>query len=226
MTRKLLSSALFAGLAGGIAATVLQLFFVVPLLLEGELYEFGARVHFSASGSPQSVAEAPSVWLEPMRHIGTFGMNLVTFAGFAFVMVAGFALAERQGKRIDARSGAIWGICGFLAVQLAPAFGLPPELPGTIAADLASRQTWWLGTVGATLVGLGLLGYARAPVLLGLGVLLIAAPQLIGAPRLDTYFGVAAPELAAHFVTRALGTAAVAWAILGAVAGAIWSASD
>jgi predicted cobalt transporter CbtA len=75
-------------------------------------------------------------------------------------------------------------------------------------------------------VGLGLLGYARAPVLLGLGVLLIATPHLIGAPRLDTYFGVAAPELAAHFVTRALGTAAVAWAILGAVAGAIWSASD
>ena len=38
------------------------------------------------------------------------------------------------------RTALIWGICGFIAVSLAPAFSLPPELPGTAAAALGARQ--------------------------------------------------------------------------------------
>ena len=120
MFRHLLTSALFAGLAAGLLATILQLAFVVPLIFEGELYETGARLHFSATGSPQSPVGHPSIWVEPARHIGTFAMNLVTWSGFAFILIAGFALAERTGSRIDARTGAIWGLCGFIAIQLAP----------------------------------------------------------------------------------------------------------
>jgi cobalt transporter subunit CbtA len=224
MTRHLLTGALFAGLAAGLLATLLQLTFVVPLLLQGEAFESGLQIHFSATGSPQSEVTHPDIWAEMSRNTGTLAMNLVTYTGFALLMVAGFALAERSGAaRIDARRGAIWGLGAFVAVQLAPAFGLPPELPGTIGAEVGPRQIWWLGCVAATLAGLAAFAYGRGAVVMGAGVLLIAAPHLIGAPTIDTYFGVAPPELASLFVARSLGVAAMSWVLLGVIAGALWS---
>ncbi len=55
MNQKLLTSAVFAGVAAGLIAALLQFVFVIPALLEGELFETGARVHwhlryFSQSG--------------------------------------------------------------------------------------------------------------------------------------------------------------------------------
>ena len=54
MPMKLLTSAVFAGVAAGLIAALLQFTFVAPSLLEGELYESGAKVHFALDGSPQS----------------------------------------------------------------------------------------------------------------------------------------------------------------------------
>ena len=54
MTRNLLASAVFAGVAAGLLAALVQFVFVIPTLLEGELYETGARVHFAENGTPQS----------------------------------------------------------------------------------------------------------------------------------------------------------------------------
>ncbi len=226
MTKHLLASALFAGLCAGVVATVLQFFFVLPVLLEGELFETGARVHFSATGSPQSEAGFPTIWTEPMRHLGTFGFNIITYCGFAMFMVAGFALARRAGHRVDARAGLLWGLAGFAAVHLAPAIGLPPELPGTIASEVDVRQIWWTGCVAATIAGLALLGYGKAWWVWLAGVALILAPHVIGAPRLDTYFGVGPAELGAMFAARSLAVAAVVWAVLGAVAGKFWAEMD
>lgn len=223
MLRHLLTSALLAGLAAGLAATVLQLAFVVPLILEGELYESGGLLHFSATGSPQSPVTRPDIWAEPARHIGTFAMNLVTWSGFAFILVAAFGMAERVGAKISAQSGAVWGLSGFVAVQLAPAMGLPPELPGAIGADIVTRQLWWMATVAASIGGLGLFAFGRGAVAVGAGALLLLAPHVVGAPELDTYFGVAPAELSAHYVARSLAIGAAVWAILGTVAGAVWS---
>ena len=150
-------------------------------------------------------------------------MNLVTWSGFAFILIAGFAMAERAGSRIDTKSGAIWGLCGFIAIQLAPAAGLPPELPGSVGADLATRQLWWMGTVAATIGGLGLFAFGRGAVAYGIAALLVILPHAIGAPELDTYYGVAPAELSAHYAARALAVGAASWAILGTVAGAVWS---
>ncbi|MBL4811838.1 MAG: CbtA family protein [Rhodobacteraceae bacterium] len=222
MTKHLMTCALFAGLAAGALAVLLQLTFITPLLFEGELFETGARVHF-ANGVAESPAGAPPVWGEISRHLGTFGMNLISYTGFAFLLVAGFALAERSGHEVTARKGAIWGLAGFIAVNLAPAFGLPPELPGTIAAELGARQTWWVGCVLATIAGLAALGFGRSPVIIAAGMVLIALPQIIGAPHIGTYFGVAPPELASHFVTRSLGVAAMSWTLLGTIAGGLWA---
>ncbi len=226
MFKTMLTSAVFAGAAAGLIAALLQLWLVTPLLLEGELYESGARIHFATDGSTQSAAgDAPTIWQEPARHLMSLGFNMVTFTAFGLFMVAGFALSERAGHVLSARKGLIWGLAAFLAIQLAPAMGLPPELPGTVAAEVEQRQLWWLLTVIATLCGLGLIAFG--PLIAGLaGAGLIAAPHIWGAPHLDTYFGVAAPELAAHFATASLGVSAIAWACLGLIAASIWTQSQ
>lgn len=226
MFKIMLTSAVFAGVAAGILAAILQLWMVTPLLLEGELYESGARIHFASDGSTQSDAgEAPSIWTEPGRHLMTMGFNIVSFTAFALFLVAGFALSERAGHLISARTGLIWGLAGFIAVQLAPAMGMPPELPGTIAAEVELRQIWWLATVSATAIGLGLIAFGSLNLAL-FGAVLIGLPHIWGAPQLDTYFGVAAPELAAHFATASLGVSAIAWALLGLIAATLWTQSQ
>lgn len=215
MTRHLLTSALFAGLAAGLIAAALQFAFVIPLVLEGELYETGARVHFPIDGSPQSPAGAPGLGTDWSRHIMTVTFDVVTYTGYALILVALMALASRSGYRITPRQGLIWGLAGFLSVQLAPALGLPPELPGTIAPEVAPRQIWWAATILATAAGLGLIAFGRGLVPVLVGIVLILAPQIVGAPHLDTYFGVAPPELASQFVTLSLGAAAAGWTLLG-----------
>ena len=70
----------------------------------------------------------------------TFLANIVTGVGFALVLTACFALSKR---RINGRTGVLWGLGAFAIVSLAPALGLPPEVPGARAADLTDRQFWW-----------------------------------------------------------------------------------
>lgn len=222
MFKNVLTSAVFAGVAVGFIAAALQFWLVTPLLLEGELYESGARVHFATDASTQSVAGSPPRFEDPMRHAMTVGFNMITFTGFSLLMVVGFALSERGGNTITARQGLVWGLAGFIAMQLAPAIGLAPELPGMVAAEVAARQIWWISTVLATICGLALIAFAPMMGALA-GVALVALPHIVGAPHLDTYFGVAPPELSAHFVTASLGSSAVAWTLLGFFAATLWT---
>ena len=249
MFKRLFAGAVFAGLGAGALAALIELTFVVPLIHEGELYETGALVHFGAAGSQghdhtdvtATPGAVPLTDIEPpapaehdhgaapenplTRAMGTLGFFLVSYTGFALLLIAGFALAERAGHRVTARSGVIWGLCGFFALQLAPAFGLPPELPGGAGAALAARQLWWVGCVLATGGGLALFAFGRTAVTLGAGAVLLAIPHLIGVP-IAAYAGVAPPELSAHFTARVLGAGVVCWALLGTIAGAIWDKGD
>ncbi|MEE9427193.1 MAG: CbtA family protein [Paracoccaceae bacterium] len=226
MTKNLFTSALFAGLAAGLIAALLQFWLVIPLLLEGELYEIGLRAHFAVGhDTPVQSPSGPAGTLtqDISRHAMTLGFNVIAFTAFALIMVAGMAFAQRFGHNITARTGAIWGLAGYTAMHLAPAVGLPPELPGTIAAEVELRQIWFLATVAATALGLGLIAFGKNPVLIIIGIAALAMPHIVGAPQLDTYFGIAPPELASLFVTRSLGVAAVGWVTLGTVAGYFWA---
>jgi cobalt transporter subunit CbtA len=223
MTRRIFASALFAGLAAGAVAFLLHTALVTPVLLEGELYETGALTHF-AGAAAEAAAHADHgtpAGIDASRLAGSFFMSLVIYTGFALLLTAAFAASARLGIAIDARKGLLWGLAGFAAVQLAPALGLPPELPGTPAEDVVLRQTWWVATVAATAAGLALafLGRGWLPVA---GVVLIAAPHLWGAPVLPFHGGTAPPELAGLFVARALVVGAVAWAALGLATGFFW----
>ncbi|MEP3632099.1 MAG: CbtA family protein [Shimia thalassica] len=216
MTKNLVSSAVFAGLIAGLIAALLQFVFVIPLLLEGELYEGGERVHFLVDGMTQSEKGSPALGNDWARHLMTIGFNAVTYTGYGLLLLVAMGVArERTSTQITAKNGLIWGLCGFIAIQLAPAMGLPPELPGTPAAELAPRQMWWFLTIIASVIGLLVIAFGRGVVMLLLGMVILLLPHIIGAPHLDTYFGIAPPELSAEFVTVSMGVAAVGWTLLG-----------
>lgn len=242
MIVKMLTSALFAGSAAGLLAATLHFAFIQQNILLAEQYETGAAVHFAGSPPdaamathsdvPDAVTGATAHDHSTHDHGATpapFTRNALTalFSGvvyiaYALLLTAGFGVAASFGKTIIAREGILWGIAGFAAFQLAPAMGLAPELPGTVAAELFARQIWWTGTAAATATGLAMLGYGRSPASFATALALIAAPHLIGAPELAGFSGVAPPELAATFSARVLGVAFTVWATLGWLAGHIW----
>ena len=224
MFSRILVSALFAGFLAGLIAALLQLVFVQPVLLHAELYESGALNHFgddaAANGAGGAAAAIPGMDLE--RDGLSVLFTALTYTGFAFLLVAAMALAEDRGCRITARQGLIWGVAGFLAFQLAPAFGIPPELPGSAAAEIDARQIWWFGTVGATAAGLALIAFGRGWALPVAAGALLLAPHVIGAPHPDEFFGPAPPELASLFAVRTLGVGLAAWSLLGLLAAYFW----
>jgi cobalt transporter subunit CbtA len=232
MFLKFASSAVLAGIATGLIAAALQLFFVVPVIQEAELYETGALVHFGgASDHTDHVhddAHDHSAATDEdesgfRRHALTFLATVTVYTGYAFVLVAGFGLASRWGHTVSARSGLIWGLAGFLAAHLLPAAGLPPELPGSSAAGLEARQIWWLFAVVTSTAGLAAIGFGRNWIVWGAGAALLLLPHLVGAPHPHGLSGVSPPELAAQFAGRALAVGAAAWSILGLTAGYFWN---
>ena len=225
MLKRLFAGALFAGLAAGLVATALQVSSMVPIILEAELYETGARVHFGETDIGETAGDEALYDFVNRRNILTFGMNLVTYVGWGLLMVVGFAIAERAGHRTGWRTGLLWGAAGFAAVAVAPGAGLPPELPGAAAADLGARQLWWIGTVIATAAGTALIAFGGRPAHVVAALVLILLPHLIGAPQPLEYAGVVPPEMAGHFAARSIAVNAAVWLVLGALAGLIWSRS-
>lgn len=234
MTRKMLTSALVAGVVAWLLAAVLQYVFVQQYILVAEEYENGTLVHFGSAAPPPVEAATAQGETRAGHNMasgsGSFSRNLWTavffslvYVGYALVMVAGFGLAQVYGKPVTAREGVLWGVGGFVAFVLAPAMGLAPGLPGTLAAEIGARQAWWLGTAFSAAVALGLLGYGRGPLAILAAVVLLAAPHVIGAPQLDSYNGTSPPEVAAAFSTRVIGVAFIVWAVMGWVAGSVWA---
>lgn len=244
MFRRIFAAALGAGIGVGVLIAALQHVTLVPLILEAEKYENGTlttkqHVH-SALPSPIGDAvvavlvgpalaheghDAASLVAEdsPWRPVFTWIATTLTSVGYALLLVGAFAVS---GRAVDAREGLLWGLAGFAAFALAPAFGLPPELPGSVAADLLSRQIWWIATMAATVAALGLMIFVRAAWTIPVGIALIIAPHLVGAPQPPDGAGLVPPELAAEFASRSLGVNAVFWTLLGLAGGALFARFD
>jgi cobalt transporter subunit CbtA len=233
MLKKMLTSALFAGIAAGAVASVLHLTMLVPMIIEAEQYETGALTHFTAAPDNTTTIATPteagdtSLWHRDTnalhRNTMTFGAEMVAYTGFALLMVALFAVAEKYGQQINARRGMLWGLAGLLAFQIAPAAGLPAETPGIPAADLAARQIWWASTVLATGTGIALIAFGRNWLLPLVGIGLILLPQIIGAPHLTELSGVVPPSVASLFAGRSIAVAAASWTTLGLLCGYFWN---
>src|SRR6266404_5726463 len=182
MLRRILLTGLIAGTAAGLFAAGLQHIRLIPLISAAEVYEAAGPHADHQHGQPQSTAAEwqPAPGLERTGY--TVLADVLAGIGFALLLAGGVALARLRGYPIDARRGLIWGAAGFLVFALAPAIGLPPELPGMQAAGLMARQEWWLSTAAATALGLGLVVFARPVVLRISGAVLVLAPHLVGAP--------------------------------------------
>jgi len=140
MYSRLLISALFAGACAGCIAGLLQLGFVQPVLLHAELYEGGDLVHFGTENVLTAHPDLPG--FDAMRDGLSLAFTMLTYTGYALIMLALMAIAEDRGAVIDGRTGLIWGVAGFITFHLAPGFSLAPEVPGVAAADVAVRQVW------------------------------------------------------------------------------------
>ncbi|UCI33937.1 CbtA family protein [Mesorhizobium sp. B4-1-4] len=246
--RNVVFIAAIAGLVAGVVLACMQAYATVPLILKAEVYEQagGGHHHDHAASAaadtnamspaapagngmssaapgpePAAVAAEDEGWA-PADGFERFGFsvlaNIVTGIGFALVLVA---VSEFAGGIGNWRQGVFWGLAGFAVFTLAPGLGLPPELPAMPAADLIQRQIWWVATVVATAIGLGLIAFRRSLPLTILAVLLIVAPHIVGAPQPDS-FETPIPEGLHHqFVVAVTLTNLVFWLVLGAVVGVI-----
>jgi cobalt transporter subunit CbtA len=233
MNVRILLAAIVAGLIGGVFATGIQALRVTPLILAAEAYEnapVGAENHHAApaatgyengaavsgghSHGEEAVAWAPEDGIE--RTAYTLLSNMLVGVGFALLVTAAIVLTNTE---ISLGAGMLWGLAGFIVFVLAPNLGLPPELPGTAAADLEARQAWWLATVACTAGGLFLLAFNKQAVWLLAGIGLVLAPHIFGAPQPETHESLAPASLAVEFVVASIATAFVYWLFLGGLLG-------
>ena len=150
---------MIAGALAGLLVSGLQAIRVIPLILEAETYEV---VHESLETAPGKATAphhpdtparhhhgegiaATGVWaLEegPERTFLTVLANILTATAFALLLTASYALTGD----VDWRRGILWGLAGFAVFHLAPSLGLPPEVPGSMAAPMSATVTPWVRT--------------------------------------------------------------------------------
>lgn len=230
MIRRVFVSALVAGLLAGLLASALQAVTTTPLILHAETFETAdpaaaapVATHSHGSGIAghshgDGEGWAPADGVERVAY--TTIVNIVGATGFALLLTAGFVL---RGDAGGGRRGLLWGLAGFAAMTLSPALGLPPEVPGSVAADLASRQVWWLSAVVTAAAGLWLLAFGRSIVWKIAGVAVLALPHIVGAPHPHGgEVGLAPPELAARFAATSIVVSAVTWALVGWLSGTVY----
>jgi cobalt transporter subunit CbtA len=218
--QRIFFAALLSGLVAGIGMSALQQWRVAPLILQAEVYENAAPAeHADAAASTEhdhdEEAWAPQDGAE--RIFYTVLADLLAAIGFALILAA---LSVLTGIEISAANGVLWGLAGFTVFQLAPAFGLPPELPGMPAADLVARQIWWWGCALATATAIfGVVRFRSWPAVT-IGMVLILLPHLIGAPQLAGEHDSGVPAyLATAFAASTLFTGAAFWLALGPLLG-------
>lgn len=235
MISRVLTAACVAGFLTAVVVTILQVFATTPLILKAETFERQAsskpsgesvlvlaHMHGNSRLDAQSVVAEDGEWkpAEGLSRAAFTGLaTLIGGVGYALLLAA---LLLAAGSDLTVRQTLPWVVGGFLAVNLAPAMGLPPELPGMGGADLAARQLWWVATVAGTGLGLYLIGVVRAPWAIAAGLVAIMAPHVIGAPHAAAAASEAPATLAAQFAARSLGIAFVFWIVLGLSLSWIW----
>jgi cobalt transporter subunit CbtA len=223
MSKTLLSGGLIAGALAGLVVALLQLWLIQPLIIEAERYETGELALPLVQTVDQPSMPTP-IQPDDVQINGTdlsrAGLTVLflTLTWCGFGLLAGAAMSAAQmSKKVRPFSAVGIAVSGFAVASLAPALGLPPELPGMPAADLGSRQLWWIMTLAATAAGLALTlrfeNWAARVVALAV----ITLPHVVGAPAMPVAAPTVPPDLAALYVARVLGVTFLGWLLLGAL---------
>jgi cobalt transporter subunit CbtA len=244
VARETVLAATVAGLVAALLFTLVQSIWVTPLILQAEVFEDAAEAAEHVTAGPVSAAtdqhdlgaghddasaehhesgaghhHDPDAWKPQdgwQRTLFTFAANLLMGVGYSFVLVALYLLwREPHG----ATGGALYGLAGFAVFFAAPALGLPPELPGTAAADLTARQLWWVMTAVATAAGLMLFVSQSRWWLRALAVAIVVAPHFVPAPHPAVPSSLAPAELQSRFRLATAFCNAVFWLSLGVASG-------
>jgi cobalt transporter subunit CbtA len=222
MIGRVLLAAILAGLVGGLLMGVIQHVRLTPMILQAETFEHVAHGHGDTAGAAtqehlHEAANAQSSF-GLGRTADTFAMTVLTGIGFALFMTG---ISFATARPITLFNGWLWGLCGFLAVAFAPSIGLPPELPGMVAASVQSRHFWWIGTIALTGLGLWQMTRAAAWQQKLLALVPILLPHVLGAPKAPAEATQVPAALAAQFATNSLAANFVMWIAIGTLLGFI-----
>jgi cobalt transporter subunit CbtA len=206
--RRLALAAILSGAIAGLVWFAVQYVAVVPLIQQAEVFESSNHHTDENDWHPENG------W---QRNTLTAAATVLTAIGLSAVM---FGIIHALGRTLNARRGLLWGLAGFLCLNVAPAIGLPPRPPGVVQADLVTRQVWWLATVVLTAVGLWLLTGQSRPRWFHkpTGIAAILLPHLAGAPS-ATGQTLVPPRLITEFAVASLLAAAIFWITLGFLGG-------
>jgi cobalt transporter subunit CbtA len=222
---RIISTAVAAGLLAGLALTGVQMVQVTPIILQAEAYESAAPAAPAAHAHPAETAVHEHEHAPEHKHAGwkpengvertlfTVLANATMGIAYGLLLCAALTVA---GARPTWRQGLLWGAASYVVFFVAPSLGLPPELPGTSAAPLGQRQLWWSLTALSTAGGLALLAFGRhtAPRYIA-GMILLVAPQLVGAPQPLVHTRTAPAELVQVFIVASALANAAFWLALG-----------
>ena len=215
--REMVLTAAVAGLVAALVMTAVQSIWVTPLILQAEVYEEASEAaspstHAASTAEHHHDADAWKPQDGWPRMLFTFAATTLMGVGYAFLLVAVYVWWRHPA---NAAYGLLYGLAGFLVFFAAPGIGLSPELPGTAAAALASRQYWWLGTAIATAAGLALILMQSRWWLRAVGVALLIVPHLIAAPQPAVEGAVAPAALQSQFVVATTVCSVLFWLTLG-----------
>ncbi len=241
--RSIVFAAIVVGIISGTGYSIFQQLAVSPIIYSAEIYEVsepGTNQPESSEGHAKNEADdgdhtlshdswAPEYGLE--RILSTLGANIQIAIGFSLILIAAMAVHNLKSSKpkVTWITGIFWGIGLMLCFFVSPALlGLHPEVPGTIAENLHSRQIWWISCAIATALGLVLIYYGSVAYKLA-GCILLVFPHIIGAPVPDghTYANpdpaavAALNELTSQFLVMASIGMLIFFIVLGALSGLV-----
>ncbi len=229
--QRIFFAAVLAGLAAGLVLSAIQQWRVVPLIVQAELYEIN-DVHALEHANDPSPA-GPHLHLPEAENIGAgasgttdasgtsidferAGLTVLAsvLTGLGYALVLG-AVSIFSNIPINRKNGIMWGLAGFVSVALMPSIGLPPELPGMVAAEIGQRQIWWIGTVLISSLAIYVLYKNPNPagMLIGLGLVLV--PHIMGAPLPPAEPANVPAALVLIYVANAIFSLFAFWLTLG-----------
>lgn len=212
--RNLILSAFVIAILAGLIFSAYQSFFITPIILNSEVYEvLGPAGYQIESWSPEDGIE---------RHSWSFVTNFLLCFAYALILLSVMTFKSN----ITTVKGLFWGIAAYLIVFVAPALGLPPEIPGMEAAYLEGRQAWWIVTLIFTAVALWMIVFLELFYKV-IGVVLVTVPHIFGAPQPENHgFANTDPQavealttLWHQFIIQTSIANALLWLVIGISAG-------
>ena len=127
MIGRVLLAALLAGIAAGLIMAAIQHVRLTPMIVAAERFETSGHDHAATGEAVEAEAQphdhgegwAPADGWQ--RTLSTTVTAMLSGAALAILLAA---VSLVSGLAITRRNGIVWGLCGFIAVSLAPAAGL------------------------------------------------------------------------------------------------------